>query len=153
MQQMLVLKQPKIILDDADESDDDIENSSSFAIVQKALSDENEDEFEAGSLAPEVAEEEEAPAEEQVERPRLQLRAKKHKIKKPPQKEPVQPGKTRGFYLKPTDEQRRRLIELTVIGGQSILSSSAKLNIRYTTARNIIEWYRKTGRLYRSKHD
>ena len=128
--------------------------------MQKALSDENEEDYEnsggsqdAVGNGPEVAKDELVPAEKQVETLKSELRAKKHAINKSPQKEPAQPGKTRGFYLKPTDEQRRSLIELTVIGGQSILSASAKLNIRYTTARNIIEWYRKTGRLYRSKHD
>lgn len=49
--------------------------------------------------------------------------------------------KTRGIYLKPSDHQRRQLIKMTQHEGQSILSVSAKLNIKYTTARNIIQWW------------
>lgn len=49
--------------------------------------------------------------------------------------------KSRGFYVKPSDEQRRRLIQMTQVEGMSILSAAGELNIRYTTARNIIQWW------------
>ena len=45
------------------------------------------------------------------------------------------------------------MIEMTESGGQSILSACSQLNIKYTTARNIISWWRKSGRLYRSATD
>ena len=42
---------------------------------------------------------------------------------------------------------------MTVINGVSVLKASALLKLRYTTARNIIEWWKQTGRLYRSEED
>ena len=34
-----------------------------------------------------------------------------------------------------------------------VKSACKQLNIRYTTGRNIVSWYRQTGKIFRSKRD
>ena len=42
---------------------------------------------------------------------------------------------------------------MTTVDGLSIMSAAAQANIRYTTARDIIKWWKQSGRLYRSEQD
>jgi len=61
--------------------------------------------------------------------------------------------KKRELYSKPTCEQRYKLMDLVKKHGMSIGKASAALNIKYSTARDIMTWVRKHGRPYRSSWD
>ena len=57
----------------------------------------------------------------------------------------------RGHYTKTTKRQRETLIERVMKGDASTRSVCLQLGIRYTTGRNIIDRWRRTGHFYKTE--